>query len=178
MHNINLTLKRAHVKKYFVFLTTFVITELLIGCSSSPSEEIAKVHLMRSQKWLAINGQQEGVQQTASGLQYRVLKQNTGSSSCKPTKKSTVTVNYDMRTAITNRLVDQNDPRDGPSKLPLPQVIKGWKEGVALMQVDEVWEFYIPPHLAYGEKSSGPLIKSNTALTSRIELLSARPCYR
>jgi len=144
-----------------------------VGCNSTPPNGGSKINLNQSLNWLAINKHREGVQETASGLQYKILKESSG---CKPSRSTTVTVNYDMRVATTNEMIDQNYERNSPAKLPLSKVIKGWKEGVPLMRVGEVWEFYIPSELAYGDRNSGPIIKANMALTSRVWLLDARSC--
>ena len=163
------------MKKYTYNLTPFLMVGLLLGCSTTPSTKTAEANLNHSLNWLTLNKFREGVQQTASGLQYKVLKKSLG---CKPSRTTTVTVNYDMRVATTNQIADKNYERLSPAKLPLLKVIKGWQEGVALMKVGEVWEFYIPPDLAYGKRSSGPLIKPNTALTSKVWLLAARSCQK
>lgn len=161
------------MKKYLLCLTGLLTAVLLNGCASTAPNKTAEINLNRSLNWLTINKHREGVQQTASGLQYKIIKETTG---CKPSRSTTVTVNYDMRVATTNEMVDQNYERQSPAKLPLSKVIKGWKEGVPLMRKGEIWEFYIPPELAYGDKSSGPLIQPNTALTSRVWLVDARSC--
>jgi FKBP-type peptidyl-prolyl cis-trans isomerase FkpA/FKBP-type peptidyl-prolyl cis-trans isomerase FklB len=164
----------AHMNRCIFYIASLFIVGAITGCNSTPSNGSSEINLKKSLNWLTINKHREGVQQTASGLQYKVLKESSG---CKPSRSTTVTVNYDMRVATTNAMVDQNYQRNAPSKLPLSKVIKGWKEGVPLMRVGEIWEFYIPSALAYGERSSGPLIKPNTALTSRVWLLDARSCH-
>ncbi|MDO7083843.1 FKBP-type peptidyl-prolyl cis-trans isomerase [Pseudocolwellia sp. AS88] len=163
------------MKKNMFYIASLLMLGLLAGCSATTSSKSDEINLNRSLNWLTINKHREGVQQTASGLQYKILKEASG---CQPSRSTTVTVNYDMRVATTNEVVDQNYQRHSPAKLPLSKVIKGWQEGVALMRVGEIWEFYIPPELAYGEKSSGPSIRPNTALTSKIWLLGAKHCQK
>jgi peptidylprolyl isomerase len=68
---------------------------------------------------------------------------------------------------------------DGPGGTPQPfsfqlgagQVIKGWDEGVAGMRVGGRRELIVPPALAYGDQSQGP-ITPNETLVFVVDLLS------
>lgn len=163
------------MKKSHLPLIYFLLIVLLSACSTKASTRMAEINLTHSLNWLTINKHREGIKETPSGLQYKILKATDG---CKPSKSTIVAVNYDMRVAATNQMVDQNYQRKMPSKFRLSKVIKGWQEGVALMRVGEIWEFYIPPALAYGKRNVGKLIKPNTALTSTVLLLDARKCKK
>ncbi len=57
-----------------------------------------------------------------------------------------------------------------PMKItPEAQMIQGFKEAVASMSIGERAFFYIPSHLAYGERGRGG-IKPNTDLTFILEM--------
>ena len=54
------------------------------------------------------------------------------------------------------KLFDSSVMRGQPATFPLSGVIKGWTEGVQLMQVGEQTRFWIPGDLAYGDKPRRP----------------------
>lgn len=49
-------------------------------------------------------------------------------------------------------------------------MIKGWTEGVQLMNVGEKYKFYVPSDLAYGARSTGK-ITAHSTLIFEVELL-------
>ena len=92
-------------------------------------------------------------QKTASGLAYKVLK--PGSGDRKPAATEVVRVHYTGWTT-DGKMFDSSVARGEPATFPLNRVIKGWTEGVQLMQVGEKTRFWIPADLAYGETPSRP----------------------
>ncbi len=122
-------------------------------------------------KFLEENKKKEGVKTTASGLQYKAIKEGTGAQA-KAT--DTVTVNY-RGTLINGTEFDSSYKRGQPTTFPLNGVIKGWTEGLQLMKVGSKYQFFVPPNLAYGERTVGPDIASNSTLIFEVELLDAKP---
>lgn len=137
-------------------------------------EEASKKASETNDTWLAENAKKEGVKTTASGLQYKVLKEGTGES---PTAADTVTVHY-RGTLLDGTVFDSSyDRKDAqgkvkpePATFPLRGVIKGWTEGLQLMKKGGKFEFYIPPALAYGAQGR-PGIPPNAVLIFQVELL-------
>jgi FKBP-type peptidyl-prolyl cis-trans isomerase len=119
------------------------------------------------QKFLADNRNQPGVQTTASGLQYKILEEGTGSS---PAASDRVKVHY-RGTLINGTEFDSSYQRNTPATFGVSNLIKGWTEALQMMKVGSKWELYIPPDLAYGERGSGPQIGPYATLIFQVELL-------
>lgn len=117
--------------------------------------------------FLAKNKEKAGVVVTASGLQYEILIQGTGS---KPKATDTVRCHYEGR-LINGQVFDSSFKRNQPADFPVNQVIPGWVEALQLMPVGSKWRLYIPSNLAYGEHGAGELIGPNTTLIFDVELL-------
>src|SRR5213082_2962007 len=111
-------------------------------------------------KFLEDNKKKPGVKTTASGLQYKVEKEGTGS---QPKGTEMVTVNY-RGTLIDGTEFDSSYKRGEPATFPLNGVIKGWTEGLQLMKKGSKFQFVIPPNLAYGERAVGADIGPNSTL--------------
>jgi FKBP-type peptidyl-prolyl cis-trans isomerase len=139
-----------------------------------PAAEKAEADKVRKEgeQFLAANSKKPGVQTTASGLQYQVIKEGTGKS---PKATDTVTVNYEGK--LTNGTVfDSSYKRGEPATFPLNNVIRGWTEGLQLMKVGAKYKLFIPSNLAYGlTPRRGGAIRPNDALVFEIELLDVKP---
>lgn len=105
---------------------------------------------------------------TPSGLKYKVYRQGSGP---KPTSPSDqVTVHY-RGTLLNGTIFDSSYERQQPASFNLDQVIKGWTEGLMLMNVGSKFEFYIPSNLAYGPQGNRG-IPGNSDLIFIVELLN------
>lgn len=130
-------------------------------------QEQAATNLKSGQDFLAENKAKEGVVELPSGLQYSILKESDGA---KPTAFNTVTCHY-HGTLINGTIFDSSVQRGKPASFPLNMVIKGWTEGLQLMSVGSKYRFFIPPHLAYGERQVSAEIGANSTLIFDVELL-------
>jgi len=106
---------------------------------------------------------------TASGLQYKILRAAEGR---KPGPTSRVTVNYEGK-LLDGTIFDSSYDRGKPNTFGLNEVIPGWTEGVQLMSVGSMYEFIIPPALAYGNREL-PGIPANSTLKFKVELLEIK----
>ncbi|MDB4403817.1 FKBP-type peptidyl-prolyl cis-trans isomerase [Akkermansiaceae bacterium] len=107
-------------------------------------------------------------EKTKSGLKSKVLKKGKGA---KPEATDTVTVHYSGWTT-DGKLFDSSVKRGSPASFPLNRVIKGWTEGLQLMEVGEKRRFWIPADLAYGNSPGGG--RPGGLLVFDVELLSIK----
>lgn len=122
-----------------------------------------------NQQFLTDNAKKSGIKTTASGLQYQILKQGRGKS---PKATSKVTVHYEGR-LINGNVFDSSIQRGEPTTFPLNMVIKGWTEGLQLMQEGGKMRFFIPASLAYGDREM-PNIPAHSTLIFDVELLKVQ----
>lgn len=116
--------------------------------------------------FLTANRNQEGVKETESGLQYKVIQEGAG---VKPMATDTVNVHYHGK-LINGNVFDSSVERGEPISFPLNQVIQGWTEGLQLMTVGSKYTFFIPADLAYGDSPVGT-IPAGSTLVFDVELL-------
>ena len=116
--------------------------------------------------FLEKNKQNKDVVETASGLQYKVVRMGTGA---KPTAADRVTVHYEG-TLLDGTIFDSSYQRGETISFPLGGVITGWTEGLQLMPVGSKFIFYIPSDLAYGDRGAGNLIQPGSTLIFTVEL--------
>jgi peptidylprolyl isomerase len=104
------------------------------------------------------------------GLQYTDITVGTGAV---PKKGQTVIVHY-TGWLEDGKKFDSSRDRSRPFSFVLGtgDVIKGWDEGVATMQVGGLRRLVVPAALAYGSKKSGDAIPPNATLIFIIELLA------
>ncbi|UMP02771.1 FKBP-type peptidyl-prolyl cis-trans isomerase [Amycolatopsis sp. EV170708-02-1] len=85
----------------------------------------------------------------------------------------TVSVHYVGVSHSTGDQFDASWDRGEPLRFGLGagQVIPGWDQGVAGMKVGGRRKLVIPPHLAYGERGAGGVIKPNETLIFVVDLI-------
>jgi FKBP-type peptidyl-prolyl cis-trans isomerase len=117
--------------------------------------------------YLAANKAKEGVKSTASGLQYKVIKEGNGP---RPKATDMVKVHYAGK-LIDGTEFDSSYKRNEPASFKLNEVIKGWTEGLQLMTVGSKYELVIPSDLGYGPMGNQG-IPGNALLIFEVELIS------
>lgn len=108
---------------------------------------------------------------TESGLKYYVVKEGEGDNA---KAGNTVTVNY-YGTLMDGSMFDNSFQRGQsfPFTLGTGQVIKGWDEGIALLNKGAKAFLFIPSEIGYGAAGSPPVIPENADLLFYVELEDA-----
>ncbi|MDR0413926.1 MAG: FKBP-type peptidyl-prolyl cis-trans isomerase [Prevotellaceae bacterium] len=129
-------------------------------------DEMLARNLNEGNEFLEKNKTEEGVITTESGLQYKIITEGTGP---KPGETDEVEVHY-RGTLLSGDEFDSSYERGQPAKFKLNQVIKGWTEGLQLVNEGSKVQFWIPSELGYGEQGGGR-IEPNSTLIFEVELL-------
>jgi len=140
----------------------------LTAKKEAEAKRVSESNKQAGEQFLAANKTKEGVITLPSGLQYKVLKEGAGP---KPTASDTVVCQY-RGTLIDGTEFDSSYKRGQPATFPVNAVIKGWTEALQLMPVGSKWQLFVPPDLAYGERSPGGEIGPNSTLIFEVDLLS------
>ena len=129
--------------------------------------EASKAARAEGEAFLEENAKKDEVVVLPRGLQYTVLTEGTGK---KPSATDQVKCHYEGR-LISGEVFDSSYRRGEPAVFPLNGVIAGWTEGVQLMGEGAKFRFFIPYHLAYGERGAGQSIPPYAALIFDVELI-------
>lgn len=118
--------------------------------------------------WLAENSTKVNVITLPSGLQYLIEKEGEGAY---PTIESSVTIHYEGK-LITGEVFDSSYKKNQPSVFNLKKMIKGWQEGLQLVQPGACCHFFIPQQLAYGERGYDSIVPPYSTLIFKVEFVS------
>jgi FKBP-type peptidyl-prolyl cis-trans isomerase FkpA len=128
-------------------------------------DALAAKNLTDGEAFLAENGKKDGIQTTASGLQYQIITKGTGA-----IPKSTDRVKAIYRGTLIDGTMFDESKGGQPTQFSVRGVIKGWTEALQLMPVGSKWKLFIPSALAYGDGGRRPPIGPNSTLQFDIEL--------
>ena len=128
--------------------------------------ELAERNLREGEAFLAENAERSDITVTASGLQYRVVREADGP---RPRPRDRVRVHY-HGSLIDGTVFDSSVERGEPAEFPVSGVIQGWIEALQLMPVGSAYQLFVPSHLGYREQGSGR-IGPNATLIFDVELL-------
>ncbi len=126
-------------------------------------------NLVLSKKFLEENKKKSGIIETASGIQYKILKDGNGK---KPVKGDMISFHvraFDMN----EKKFDDSYERKEPIQLPLEDgILTGWIEVLQMMKVGSKWKIWLPPSLAFGENGLPGMVEPQMVTIWEIELIS------
>lgn len=103
---------------------------------------------------------------TSSGLQYVITKEGNGQ---RPTRSSVVFARY-VGTLTDGSVFDSNSSQAG-AQFRLDGVIRGWQEGIPLIDKGGSAILLIPSNLGYGPAGSRGVIPPNADLVFSVEVI-------
>lgn len=106
------------------------------------------------------------LQQTVSGLSYKVLKAGHGAFPKRHDEVEILFSSYNAKGELNEGTFNRV-----PVILPVSEMFTGLQEGLMLMQAGGIYELYIPAHLGYREEGKA----HKQASTYRIEVLRINP---
>lgn len=154
----------------FVILAVAIALIAFYFIKNAKDKKASLQNIEIGNSFLTANKANLGVVETASGLQYQIVKKGAGS--VHPSAKSTVKVHY-HGTLLDGTVFDSSVERNEPISFPLNRVIKGWTEGLQLMTAGDTFKFFIPSDLAYGNAATGK-IKPGSVLIFEVDLLEVQ----
>lgn len=151
--------------------------EKLRAANMAKMKQEAIPYRKAAEEFLAKNKNEKGVVTTASGLQYRVVKEGNG---IKPTSDDD-RIRYQYSLSLLDKDGKVSEPiedtftRGGePVITSLNGLIPGMSEGFRLMKAGSIYEFWIHPDLAYGDMG-GAGLPPGSMLVFRMELVEVLP---
>lgn len=159
-------------------LRTALQAEQKVAQEAQRKEMMAKLdadkvkNLETGKAFMAKKANAKGIMSTESGMLYEVISKGDGA---KPESASSTVVVHYTGTLIDGTKFDSSVDRGQPATFALNQVIKGWTEGLQLMNTGSKYRFYIPPGLAYGSDARpGSPIGPNSTLIFDVELIEVK----
>jgi len=131
--------------------------------------EKAVMSAMTPEQFLAANARKAGVQSTASGVEYQVIRPGDGP---RPTASDIALVDY--KGSLTNGTVFDASKPGRPAAMPVAAVVPGFREALMLMPKGATYRVWIPPKLGYGPNDTGP-IPGNSVLVFDLTLDEIQP---
>lgn len=145
-----------------------MIGGIIQGYMVAAENAMSKLREKEQAEFMAKNKKNEGVQETESGLQYKI--EVPGNEEIKATAQDTVEVNY-VGTLLDGTEFDSSYKRGETAKFPLSRVIKGWTEGMQLVGEGGKIKLWVPFELGYGPRPMGPELPGYSTLIFDVELV-------
>jgi FKBP-type peptidyl-prolyl cis-trans isomerase len=130
-----------------------------------------KQSYLKSRIWLDTNAEKESVTCLPSGLQYEKLR--SGGSTDHPAPGDKVKLHVEAMTRLMNGFYNSRE-KGGPREYLLASgsVLECWLEGLQLMAPGDMYRFYCPAELAYGDNGFPKDIRPGEVAVFELDLLA------
>lgn len=152
---------------FYIKVVKAVNQDELLREQQAEADKKAQEEEGKLEKYIADN--KLTVKKTQSGLRYYITQNGTGAT---PSTKSKVSVHYTGK-LLNGQKFDSSVDRGEPFSFTLGvgQVIKGWDEGIALLNKGSKAVLLIPSYLGYGSRGAGGSIGPFEPLQFEVELI-------
>jgi len=152
------------------YMATVLLMRERIAAFDARWKALGEKNLAEGNAFLQRKASEPGIHSTGSGLLYKVIREGTGE---RPNLQDIARIHY-RGTLLNGEEFDSSFKRGKPADFPVGKVKPGLKEVLLLMREGAKWEFYAPPHLAYGAEGAGSIGPQET-LTTQVELIEILP---
>jgi FKBP-type peptidyl-prolyl cis-trans isomerase len=146
--------------------------DALVAFKTFESSRTQRLAEEKAKQTKALDKVAAGFDETESGLRYKIIQKGNGP---KAKAEQTVSVHYEG-SLLNGQVFDSSYKRNQPIdfQLGVGQVIPGWDEGIALLQVGDKARFVIPSNLGYGSAGAGGVIPPDATLIFDVELMGTK----
>jgi len=134
---------------------------------------VAEEEVSGDEKILEENRLRDDVTETASGLQYEVVKSGP-SDGLNPEAESKCVLHY-RGTLLNGTEFDSSYKRGAPATFKPASLMPGFKEALLMMKPGDTWKIWIPSQIGYGSKGAGSAIPPDSGLFFELELMEVSP---
>ncbi len=138
-------------------------------CADPDYLELKRTALAEAEAFLAENREREGVIETDSGLQYRILEEGPEDGP-HPENGQYVCVHY-RGELLNGEEFDSSYARELAAAFPSNRLIPGWVEALKIMTPGDKWQLFIHPKLGYSDAGAGDAIGPNQLLNFEVEMI-------
>ena len=128
--------------------------EQLLTQARAEFERVSAENKAKSEQFLTANRAKQGIQNLASGIQYRIIEQGTGP---QPTAESTVQIHFRGSLTTGQEFASTYTGNEAVSMKISEAPLPGLREILPMMKVGSRWEVFLPSDMAYGDSPRSPI---------------------
>lgn len=131
------------------------------------SKSSAGYNQKMGEDFLLQNAQKQGVIESQSGLQYKIVEEISG---VRPDLHSCVLI-HQRALLLNGTILEDTYRKNKPDEVNVNELIEGLQEGIRLMGKGSRFQFWVPSDLAWGRKGTSNKIPPFAVLSFDIRLV-------